>query len=66
MEAPVALVDSGLVDAGVAPAHQSVFVEFSVLVPVAPPPLSGESWDSYSKPNRNAILGEAPQLLAQR
>jgi hypothetical protein len=66
VDAPLAFGNCVVVDAGVAASHQSVFVELPVLVAVTTPPLSGAILGFIFEANRDAVLGEAPQFLAQR
>src|SRR3954471_21993432 len=61
----LALVDSVVVDARVAPAHVAEVVELPVLVAVAAPPLAVGVVGLVLEPDRDPVLVEAPQLLAQ-
>src|SRR3954463_1494062 len=64
-DAPLARVDPVVVDAGVAAAHVAELVELPVLVSVAAPPLAVRVVALVLEPHRDAVVVEAPELLAQ-
>src|ERR1700722_13387470 len=57
--------DGDIVDAGFAPAHQAVFVEFPLLVAVGAMPLPGVVVPLVLKPHRDAVAVERPEILDQ-
>src|ERR687887_1331699 len=61
----LALVDPVVVDARVAPAHVAELVELPVLVAVAAPPLPAGVVALVLEPHGDAVVVEAPELLAQ-
>src|SRR5581483_11528612 len=65
VDAPLVLLDAVVVDARVAPAHVAALVELPVLVAVAPPPAAVAVSRLVLEPDRDAVVGEAPQLLLQ-
>src|ERR1700742_4561038 len=65
METAILLGDRDIVDAGFAPAHQAVFVEFPLLVAVRAIPLSGAVMPFVLKTYRDAVLIEPPEILDQ-
>ena len=56
--------DPVVVDARVPAAHQPVLVELPVLVSVAAPPLPVDVVRLVLEAHRDAVVGEAPELLA--
>ena len=60
---PLRLLDSQIVDAGVAPMHQAVVAELPHFVAVRSPPLAGGIVRLVSKAHRDAIVIERPQFL---
>src|ERR1700737_4417152 len=54
-----------IVDAGFAPAHQAVFVEFPLFVTVGAMPLTGVVMPLLLKPPREAFAVERPEILDQ-
>ena len=65
MKAPVFLGDRVIVDAGLAPAHQPVLVEFPLLVAVGTMPLPGSVVPFVLKAHRDAVVVERPEILDQ-
>src|SRR5262249_38073438 len=65
-DAPLGLLDREVVDARLAPAHQSVLVELPQLVAVASPPASVAVVTLVLKAHRDAVGVEAPEVLPQR
>src|SRR3954452_24450950 len=63
---PVALVDRDIVDARLAAAHVALGVELPQLVAVAAPPLTRFVTRLVLEAHGDAVLGERPQILAQR
>jgi hypothetical protein len=61
----LALLDRQIVDAGDAPAHQALLVEFPVLVAIAAEPIAAVVMLFVSEPHRDAVLAEGPDLLDQ-
>src|SRR6187455_3331378 len=61
----LALVDPVVIDARVPAAHVAQLVELPVLVAVAAPPLAVGVAALVLEPHRDAVLVEAPELLAQ-
>src|SRR5215469_18318777 len=59
------LLDRDVVDAGLATAHQAVLVELPQLVAVAAPPLALRVVGLVLEPDRDPVLPEGPQVLAQ-
>src|ERR687887_1457401 len=65
MEAPLALLDRDIVDAGFAPAHQPVLVELPLLIAVGAMPLPGIVVPLILEAHRDAVLVERPEILDQ-
>src|SRR5882724_6886975 len=65
VEAPLALLDGDIVDAGLAPPHQAVFVELPLLVAVGAMPLPGIVAPFVLETHGNTILIEPPEVLDQ-
>lgn len=57
--------DGGVVDAGLAPAHQAVLVELPELVAVGAEPLAAGVVPLVLEPDGHAVFPESPQALAQ-
>src|SRR5215211_3360875 len=64
-DASLGLVDSVVVDGGVAPAHEAVSIELPQVVEVTSPPLSIRIVRLVLEPDGDAVLGEAPEVLFQ-
>src|SRR5215211_8293830 len=64
-DASLGLVDSVVVDGGVAPAHEAVSIELPQLIPMTSPPLSIRIVRLVLEPDGDAVLGEAPEVLFQ-
>src|SRR5215216_148061 len=65
VEAPLALLDGEIVDAGLAPPHQAVFVELPLLVAVGAMPLPGIVVPFILEAHGDAVLVERPEILDQ-
>src|SRR4029079_795981 len=65
VEAPLALLDRDIVDAGLAPPHQAVFVELPLLVAVGAMPLPGIVVPFVLEAHGDAVLIEPPEILDQ-
>src|SRR5438034_959599 len=65
VEAPLALLDGDIVDAGLAPPHQAVLVELPLLVAVGAMPLPGIVVPFILKAHGDAVLIERPEILDQ-
>src|SRR4051794_26177648 len=65
MELAIRLGDRQVVDAGKAPAHQTVFSELPVLVAVAAIPVARVVMPLVGEAHRDALAGAGPQLLDQ-
>src|SRR5438270_7600390 len=65
-DAPLRLVDGQVVDARLAPAHETVLIELPQLVAVAAPPLAVAVVALVLEAHGDAIDVERPQALAQR
>src|SRR5215203_7326160 len=65
MEAAVAFLDGDIVDAGLAPPHQAVFVELPLLVAVGAVPLPGIVVPFILEAYGDAVLIERPEILDQ-
>src|SRR5690349_3271807 len=63
--AAVALGDRRIVDAGDPALHETVPVEFPVLIAVAAEPVAAVVVPLIGEPNRDAVSGEGPELLGQ-
>ena len=63
--APVLRGDRQVVDAGESPLHQTVGAEFPVLVAIGAEPVPKIVMPFIGEPNRDAIVGEGPELLDQ-
>src|SRR5258708_32966643 len=61
----LALCNRKIVDAGDAQTHHAMFVEFPILVAVAPIPMSAVVTPLVGESHANAIVRERPQLLDQ-
>ena len=59
------LLDREIVDAGEAPAHESLLVESPILVAVAAEPASTVVMPFVSKPDRDAVVTKGPDFLDQ-
>src|SRR5580704_15450863 len=64
-DAALGLLDRDVVDARLAPAHQAALVELPQLVAVAAPPLAIRVAGLVLEPDRDPVLAERPQVLAQ-
>src|SRR5260221_12336261 len=65
VEAALAFLDGDIVDRGLAPPHQSVFVELPLLVAVGAMPLPGTVVPFVLETHGNAVLIEPPEVLDQ-
>jgi hypothetical protein len=65
VEAAISFGDCMLVDAGKPPLHQTIIVEFPVLVSIGAEPGLTVIMVFVSKAYRNAIACESPELLYQ-
>src|ERR1700753_1600929 len=65
VEAAVFLGDRHGVDAGLAPAHQTMLVEFPLLVAIGTVPLPARIVPFILKPHRDAIVVKRPEILDQ-
>src|SRR5258705_3957393 len=65
VEAPFALLDGDIIDAGLAPPHQAVFVELPLLVAVGAMPLPGLVVPFILETHSDAVLVERPEILDQ-
>ena len=65
MKTAVLLGDHNIVDAGFAPAHQAVLVEFPLLVAVGTMPLSARIVPLILKAHGDAVAVERPEVLDQ-
>src|SRR5215216_562613 len=65
VEAPLALLDGEIVDAGLAPPHQAVFVELPLLVAVGAMPLPGIVVPFVLEAHGDAVPIERPEVLDQ-
>ena len=64
-EQPVGRADRHIVDAGLAPAHQTLGVEFPLLVAVRAVPVAGVVAPFVLEAHRDAVAVERPELLDQ-
>src|SRR5215218_5442072 len=64
-DASLGLVDSVVVDGGVAPAHEAVSIELPHLIPMTSPPAPLRIVALVLEPDRDAVAREAPQVLLQ-
>src|SRR5262249_28474161 len=62
---PLAFLDWKIVDAGNAPAHEAVLIEFPVLVTVAAKPVATVVVPLVGETHRDAVLAEGPVFLDQ-
>lgn len=58
-------LDWEIVDAGDASAHQSLLIEFPILVAIATEPITAVVMPFVSKPYRDAVLAKCPNFLDQ-
>src|SRR5258705_11931591 len=65
VEAPFAILDGDIVDAGLAPPHQAVFVELPLLVAIGAMPLPGIVVPFILEAHGDAVLIERPEILDQ-
>src|SRR5882757_2976598 len=65
MEAAILFADRDVVDAGLAPAHQPVRVEFPLLVAVRAVPLPALVMPFILKTHRDAVVMKCPEILDQ-
>src|SRR3954465_10669513 len=65
VKAAFAFLDGDVVDAGLAPPHQAVFVELPLLVAVGTMPLPGIVVPFILEAHGNAVLVERPEVLDQ-
>src|SRR5215212_3571464 len=65
MQAPIALGDRRIVDAGEPPPHQPFFVKLPELVPIGPVPLARIVMPFILEGHGHAIVPEAPQRLLE-
>src|SRR5215204_4995755 len=64
-DASLGLVDSVVVDGGVAPAHEAVSIELPQLIPMTSPPTPLRVVALVLEPDRDAVPREAPEVLLQ-
>src|SRR5438067_2366841 len=64
-DAALGLLDRDVVDARLATAHQAVLVELPQLIAVAAPPMAIRVVGLVLEPDRDPVLAERPQVLAQ-
>src|SRR5215211_2523734 len=64
-DASLGLVDSVVVDGGVAPAHEAVSIELPQLIPMTSPPAPLRVVALVLEPDRDAVACEAPEVLLQ-
>src|SRR5690242_19723553 len=62
---PLGLLDRDVVDAGLPATHQAMLVELPQLVAVAAPPPALRVVGLVLEPDRDPVLMERPQVLAQ-
>src|SRR5215203_2765730 len=62
-DASLGLVDSVVVDGGVAPAHEAVSIELPQLIPMTSPPAPLRVVALVLEPDRDAVPREAPEVL---
>src|SRR5580704_19335734 len=62
---PLGLLDRDIVDSRLPAAHQAVLVELPQLVAVAAPPMAIRVVRLVLEPDRDPVLAERPQVLAQ-
>lgn len=65
VETPVCRADRHIVNAGFAPAHQTVFVKLPLLVAVGPKPVDGVVMPLVLESNGDSVVMESPKLFDQ-